>query len=106
MTVLVVICVLLVISLVVYFSLPEKTKGKRKKRVKKLPPEIEQETGRQVGKKSWQGVEIVKFAWLTIFTVGIIYIIVAMIAGWLRILYGVVILVVLFGCIAAMRQRR
>jgi len=49
---------------------------------------------------------IIKFIWLFIFTAGIIYVFVAMIAGWLRIIHGIIILFILFGCVAAMYGSR
>jgi len=63
---------------------------------------FQQGAGEEQDKGAMRKGEIVKFVWLLIFTVGIIFTIVAMIVGWLRILYGVIILFVLFGCVKAM----
>ncbi len=70
------------------------------KEEEKQEPQLQRGAEEQQNKGAWG--EVVKFVWLLIFTVGIIFTIVAMIAGWLRILYGVIILFVLFGCVKAM----
>lgn len=76
--------------------------------------ELKEEKKQEVAEELRRGVEeeqngggtgpggIVKLVWGLILTAGIIYIIVAMVAGWLRIAYGIIILFILFGCVAAM----
>jgi len=77
--------------------------------------ELKEETKQEATQELQQGAEeeqnggptrrggIVKLVWCLILTAGIIYIIVAMVAGWLRIAYGIIILFILFGCFKAMR---
>lgn len=78
------------------------------RRIAEMKEEEERELHFQQGaeeqqdKGAWRKTEIVKFVWLLIFTAGIIYVIIAMVAGWLRILHGIIALFILFGCIKAM----